>query len=88
MLKEPEEATEAPLEEDGQGVNNGWKLPQVSDLANSSWMKTLVKTVKSIAQEDTTKEEEENTEVILPKTSQGKEKCTLPNVNNALNCII
>lgn len=61
-----------------QSTNSGWKLPQVSEIANNAWVKTLVKTVKSIAQEETTTDEDQITEIISPKFC-ARDKLCLPN---------
>lgn len=81
LKKETEEKQprkESTIAKTAQSNNSGWKLPQMSEIANNPWMKTLVATVKSIAQEETTADEDKITEIIMPK-SETSEKCALPN---------
>uniref|UniRef100_A0A915A8K2 BSD domain-containing protein n=1 Tax=Parascaris univalens TaxID=6257 RepID=A0A915A8K2_PARUN len=63
---------------DGLAFAFGWtpKLPQVSALANNAWVKSLVETVKSIAQEDTTSNEDQYTEVIVPRSLSDQQMLT------------
>ena len=54
----------------------------MSQITNNPWMKTIVETVKSIAQEDTTAEEDEITEIIPSRVSKDRRgKSGLPYVS-------
>lgn len=75
-MKENEKTTE--MDTGGSGFGLGWtsKLPQMSQISNNSWVKSFVDTVKSIAQEDTTADEDENTEMIPPRLTSDQPSMT------------
>ncbi|KHN74254.1 BSD domain-containing protein 1 [Toxocara canis] len=56
----------------------GWapKLPQMSAISNSGWVKSLMETVKNIAQEDTTSDEDQYTEAIMPRSLSDHDRLT------------
>uniref|UniRef100_F1KXJ9 BSD domain-containing protein 1 n=1 Tax=Ascaris suum TaxID=6253 RepID=F1KXJ9_ASCSU len=66
----------------------GWtpKLPQMSAISNNAWVKSLVETVKSIAQEDTTSNEDQYTEVIVPRSLSDQQ--TLTRKSDIPHCIL